>query len=332
MSGTATNTVKNKFDAQVGSFFGFTEGEYSYVTVTIIIVLYATFITRILPPDVLKLSHNWIVQLGLLAGIVYLSNKNATLGIAAALAVIITMMMATEKSEQFSENCPCPYKGQYDREQIQYDDQDNEYIDQEEVQQIKQFYQEQNNNMYHEEKKPKYVKAETNDEEIIGVVDALFEEHDDEYSGAMHSITEGAITSRGGPKMSNRQEPEYPDHRRHRKTQAEQEMIENVADHDSEDYSESSALDESGPLGYENAGSNHSETASIKSAEEAIKVAVETVTNQVERETGEEIDEEIKQEVAEETNRAVAKIAKRRPIAEFEVVSVCREIYRRKLN
>ena len=65
---------------------------------------------------------------------------------------------------------------------------------------------------------------------------------------------------------------------------------------------------------------------------EAVRVAVETVTSQVEKETGSEVDDNLRQEVEEETSDAVAKIASRRPVAEYEVVSVCREIYRKKLS
>ena len=287
--------------------FGVPDTNNVMMVVAMFLVVYAVFVAPVLPQAVLRWSKNWIVQLMLFAGIVYLTSRSAAVGVAATIAVIVTVMLANERSEGFhgDNNCDCPCR-------------------------VNMHNGSNNGSKYVKSMESSMHGAESRPREL-------------EYTNNMMSRNrEESLLSQGKPKMSVQNEPEHPDHqsRDHNKDvlDVETEMegdgnsVGHVESHVSDNESEGSALDGSGPLGYGNAGAMNVEEENNKTAEEAVRVAVETVTSQVEKETGSEVDDNLRQEVEEETSDAVAKIASRRPVAEYEVVSVCREIYRKKLS
>lgn len=112
-----------------------------------------------------------------------------------------------------------------------------------------------------------------------------------------------------------------------------------IEENQSEEEAESNgwSLDESEmmPMGEEQANYNEIitevENEGPVSAEEFIQNVVEQVTNNVEEENGVVILQETQEEVTSEVSDIVSKIARRRPVSEIDVISVCREVYRRKL-
>ncbi len=93
----ATRSIQNNVDMYV------TDGlnnEHVYLGVIFFLIFYAALIAPRLSYSVLKWFNNWIIQVALFCAVVYLSHKNATMGLIAAIAVLVTIMYAYDKSSK----------------------------------------------------------------------------------------------------------------------------------------------------------------------------------------------------------------------------------------
>ncbi|VBB18058.1 hypothetical protein YASMINEVIRUS_521 [Yasminevirus sp. GU-2018] len=351
-------SVKNNFDTQVDSYLGFLKNEYAVAGISLFLILYAGVIAPKLPSNILKWFDNWIVQVALFFAIVYISQKNATVALITAVAVLVTLMVANNQitlksatdavtAEKFA-SCGCSSDDDSDDSQSvsrpeMKPEGEQEFDDHNAMEEIRTSRQE-----YRQES------------DVEGILDEHVEEHDVETAGMNHAVSGGATTSRGGPKMPSSMEPNFPSHRRHRRSRAETEAehqsesesdsdssesemeqerptkpsVTGVEDHHMDDESMGSSLDESKPMGSENGNADHSTVeheSAPTTAEEAVQNVVETVTTQVEQETGESVPEEVKESVMSEVATKVSNMAKKRPVGEYDVISVCREVYRRRL-
>ena len=353
-------SVKNNFDTQVDSYLGFLKNEYAVAGISLFLILYAGVIAPKLPSNILKWFDNWIVQVALFFAIVYISKKNATVALITAVAVLVTLMVANNQitlksatdavtAEKFA-SCGCSSD----------DDSDDSQSDAH-PEMGQEGEQEFNGRNTMEEVRASRQESRQ-ESDVEGILDEHVEEHDVEMAGMNHAVSGGATTSRGGPKMPSSMEPNFPSHRRHMRSRAdveaeaehqsesesdsdssESEMeqerptkasVSGVEDHHMDDESMGSSLDESKPMGSENGNADHSTVeheSAPTTAEEAVQNAVETVTTQVEQETGETVPEEVKEEVMSEVATKVSNLAKKRPVGEYDVISVCREVYRRRL-
>lgn len=388
----ADKTVKNNFDNQVDNYLGFLQNEYATAAISLFLILYAAAIAPKLPASILKWFDNWIVQIALFFAIVYISNKNATVALIAAVAVLVTLMVAnnqitlknvseTVAAEKFCSACSgCD------------DDEDMDDVEGEDVSEMRGEMVPMNRRpggrrpMMPGSMMPGMAEGEgemmgemrprTAMGEVEGILDEHIAEHDDSVAGMEHAIIGGATTSRGGPKMPSKEEPDYPSHKRYAETEGEQMGrggrrgrggIAGVKQSDMEDETAGSSLDETRSMGSENASAEHNGMApeqergeeaeqehvdemeqedhedeqeasheqesesSVSAAEEIVQASVEQVTSEVEHKTGVEVPAETQEAILSEVKQRVANLANRgKALGEFDVISVCREVYRRR--
>src|SRR5579872_7450538 len=180
--------AKNNFDNQVDSYLGFLQNEYATAAISLFLILYAGVIAPKLPFSVLKWFENWIVQVALFFLIVYISNKNATIALIAAVAVLVTLMVANNQitlrnmSESFSTERYCNSCGSCGN----YDDNGND-----------------SDNYNYDVDNDAKMHLELNVEpEVEGILDENVMQHDNSAAGMEHAVEGGATTSRGGPTMT----------------------------------------------------------------------------------------------------------------------------------
>ena len=351
----ADKTGRNNFDNQINNYLGFLQNEYATAAISLFLILYAGVIAPKLPPNVLRWFDNWIVQIALFFVIVYISNKNATIALIAAIAVLVTLMVANNQivlkthndavtAEKFCSSCNgCDNDDDENGEPSTYGRVDN------------------------------VLPPRRSQSEVVGVMDEHILNHDESVAGMEHAVIGGATTSRGGPKMPSKMEPDYPSHRHYAETEGESGngRISGVKQSEIESEEVGSFLDESRSAESENASPEHngmapehevelraghevelraehevelraereveheveheSRGSSITSAEEIVHASVEQVTSEVEHRTGVEVSPETRKSVLSEVKYRVANLARRgRALTNFDVISVCREVYRRK--
>lgn len=362
----ADKIVKNNFDTQVDNYLGVLQNEYATAAISLFLILYAGVIAPKLPSSVLKWFDNWIVQIALFFAIVYISNKNATIALIAAIAVLVTLMIAnnqitlkavtdTVSSEKFCSAC-----GGCDDD----DDNDDDDTDPQIEEQAREHRSEQRQETMRKrfavegEMRPMRTSGE-----VEGILDEHVAEHDESVAGMDHAILGGATTSRGKPMMPSG----YPAQRHYAETEvADQEAADHrtsrkkggvagVKQSEMEDETMGSSLDETQSMGSENASAEHnglapeaeredreseveeSEAESefkhvpVSEAEQMVQESVEQVTSEVEHITGVEVSPETQEAVMSEVKQRVVNLANRgKSLGEFDVISVCREVYRRR--
>lgn len=340
----ATKTITDNIDNAVDSYLGFLKNEYVVTGVTLFLILYAGIIAPRLSPRFLALFDNWIVQVALFFGIVYLSEKNVTVAIIATIALLVTLMSLNNykvlRVVRLNENfCGCSDSITDHPDTPIIDDEDLDLDFNEDLELERDLNRDQG--VAHEQV------LDQDAEEVQGVLDENIEELHDELAENRHAVNGGAITSRDFPLLRKlksgieerrRRRADRRSERAFAETESEAEESENseveygvigVDENVSEE--ESASLDESNSLGYENAGANHGEAReeAPKSAEEAVRVAVENVSHQIERDLGDVVPEQVKEEVVAEVKAKILSLAKKRPVGEFDVISVCRDTFRK---
>lgn len=338
----------NNFDKQVDDYLSFMKNEYVTAGVSLFLILYAGVIAPKLSPNVLAWFDNWIVQIALFFAIVYISNKNATVALIAAIAVLVTLMVANNQITLRTANAAAAErfcsvrsgKGRLQDLSLKHGEEDG-------------FLEAQL------EEQDQYNGVDAVEEDgVDGILDEDVEEVDNLMSGFRNAVHGGATTSRGGPKMHSKQESDYPTHRQYEEEgEAEQEQrhgqlrdrlhrhqqessdVVGVEDSEIEDEDVGSSLDESENAGVEEQENqsvesiveSEAEAASSSAAEDALRAAVERVTAEVEEVHGERVPEETQEEVVREVKHAVSSLAYRgRPVAGYDVIRICREVYRKK--
>jgi hypothetical protein len=73
------------------------DNEHVTIGVSVLLVLFSTIITPKLPLNILIWFNNWIVQIALFFAILYISDKNIVIAIIATIALLITIMVTNNK-------------------------------------------------------------------------------------------------------------------------------------------------------------------------------------------------------------------------------------------
>jgi hypothetical protein len=161
---------RNNFDNKVDSYLGFLKNEYVTAGVSLFLILYAGVIAPKLPANVLKWFENWIVQVALFFAIVYISNKNATVALIAAVAVLVTLMIANNQiTLRMATEAVAA-------ERFSVQDGNNGYMLEPTDQSVFQYQNDSNNISYMDD--------------IDGVMDEDIEVHDFVMAGMCHAVAE----------------------------------------------------------------------------------------------------------------------------------------------
>lgn len=309
------NRVNNNFDNQVDSYLSFLQNEYVAAAVSLFLILYAGVIAPKLSPNILSLFDNWVVQIAMFFAIVYISKQNATVALIAAVAVLVTLMVVNSRitiripqsSEQFcaigSSSPNHSYESNRDFPACGMN----------------------------------RVGIRINEHDVDGIMDDSIEEVDHKMACFRNAVSGGAITSMGGPKMQTRQELENSPETetKHEIMQEEDKQAAKVVGIEQTSMDEEvvgSSLDETKSMGSENASVKHDTRrllGNLEASDEAVKTHVETVTSEVEQNIGAPVSSETQEEVMGEVKQKVADmIDQGRLISGFDVIAICREIYR----
>jgi len=360
----AANKSQNKFDTQVSEYLKFLDNEYVIAAVSLFLILYAAVIAPRLPMWMLRFLDNWLVQLVLFFAIVYISNRNATIALIAAVAVLVTIMVANNqimlrlaigdarsRAEQFHGgdefyNMPLADinlgKDRPDRLDGDDVDDDDDYLQPRACPRMLANMREANmreGNMMKNMMKQEMVN------DVEGILPEHIEVNDVEHAKSMNNVAGGAITSKNGPMMPDRSESESESQSEtdsasdmdsiRRALESGREYVSGVVANMLEDATAGTSLDETKTMGSEQAPANHVDSINAKrknSAEEALRDHVEEVTKEVEQVQTKPVPENVQQEVLEEVKNKVVEMAKEgKKITKYDVIRTCREIYRERL-
>jgi hypothetical protein len=228
----------NSFDIKVDNWLSFLKNEYVTAIVSLFLILYAGVIAPKLSPNVLKWFNNWIVQVALFFAIVYISGKNATIALIAAIAVLVTLMIVNNqitlrsmlrnqgKNNNITENMYLTNDGYRGNDGALYNIKDTNKRD--------------------------AANCGCSPNDVEGIMDEDVEENDVNRAGMNHAVHGSAITSVGGP------------HTKHVNLQFEDVKnvditisgIEHTLDEE-DDEAMGSSLDESVSMGSDHARANH---------------------------------------------------------------------------
>lgn len=341
---TVTNNFDNQLnniDNQVDNYLGVLKNESAVVCINLFLILYAAIIAPNLPNSILKWFHNWIVQLALFFVVVYISSKNFTVAIAAAIAVLVTIMTANSRAtlkkaiafsavEKFAQ-CGCSKsdsRGRYRSGNT--DDIDNGYDhDYDHDESAKALFAagaSDNSNPWPSKIFPVHRKIHSN--HIDGILEDHMENYDNRTAGMAHAVMEGAITSENAPMIDTETEDKFDIDNELEYIRQNSSSVSGVEEQTAENESIGFSLDETMPMGEENAS-----VQEIKAipAKDFIMSAIAQVTNKIKEETGLNVSEEKQEEIAQEATEKIATMAKKRRVGEYDVYKICREIYRKKL-
>ena len=293
-------------------------------TISVFLILYAAIIAPKLPNCVLKWFNNWIVQIALFFAIVYISTKNSTIALITTIAVLVTLMVANNRImlkkiskptnvEKFSATCN--RTSQIDEND--YYDKNEHYKNENNDKEIKIKFNPQNIKTL----KPTLMGKINN---VVGIMEEHIEENDSVMSGIHNVITEGKMLLAPVIKTVSdiKNKVNFP--------------VVGVEEKTIDSESVGSFLNENTPMMMteENANAEHNNMMmkpNPANAKEAIKAFVTQVTNQVEQENNMSISNEMQEQIMNEVSYRIAQMVKHKPVGEFDVVNVCREIYRKRL-
>jgi hypothetical protein len=179
-------------------------------------------------------------------------------------------------------------------------------------------------------------------EEVEGLMDEEIEEENTNKCGFKNMVKGGAITSEEGPKMTSEEEPEYPTHKRYRvrkyfKERYPQFALLNtkaVTEDNMETESLGCSIDGSDMMGSDCAEAGHiddiNKNKPVTFFREILMNSVEEAGLEVEQEMGITVPEETREEIMEEVKNKVTDLGKNKKLNQYDVISVCREVYRRR--
>lgn len=202
----ASGNVRNSFDNNVDSFLSFLDNEYVAAGVSLFLVLYAGIIAPKLPAYILGYINNWFVQLALFFAIVYVSNKNATVALIAAVAVLVTLMVANKKITYESLKNKLFAEGFTTTSKLSNNDNEYEMYD-------KYYEQNEKRDREMEYNLNTRVSGVNDADDVEGIMEDHIEEHDRYMAGMRHAIdhNEGAVTSKNGPRTKQEHKQENDD-------------------------------------------------------------------------------------------------------------------------
>lgn len=91
------NTYSERFDNSVNRLITPLKNDYTTAAISLFLILYAGIIAPKLPNGVLRWFNHWLVQIALFFAIVLVSGKNPTVALIAAVAVLVTLMVANNQ-------------------------------------------------------------------------------------------------------------------------------------------------------------------------------------------------------------------------------------------
>lgn len=291
-------SIANNFDKTIDGYLDPIKNEYITAGVSLFLILYAAVIAPKLPPHVIKWFDNWVVQVALFFAIVYISNKNVTVALIAAVAVLITLMVVNnqiiirdvmeetddEYDPEYSPEYSPEFRPEYETESMAqvegfrgcgYGKSDNDDVNEDDDRADLSRHSHYNKHGKSIGKRlPKHMMDIT--DSIVGLMDEDVEEAHTKNAGMHHSVHGGAHTSVGGPKMHPDMEPDFPNHQRAGEPNESQQdimqshndsKIKGVYQHymdGSDDFG--SSLDDSTLLGSDHASVNHVDKINKKSS------------------------------------------------------------------
>jgi hypothetical protein len=89
--------MSNQFDRTVSKYLSFLDNEYVSASLSLLLILYASFIAPKLPEKYIQYFQNPFIQLILFFIIVFVYQKNATLSLLIAIAVLVTLMLVNNQ-------------------------------------------------------------------------------------------------------------------------------------------------------------------------------------------------------------------------------------------
>jgi hypothetical protein len=235
----------NSFDNTVDDWFGFLKNERATAIISLFLILYAVIIAPRLSPRVLRWFNNWIVQVALFFAIVYISGRNVTVALIAAIAVLVTLMIA---NNQMTLRKILRNPGRYNNN---VNTRENMYLENDGF-----GYRGNDGALYNIKDTDERDNATncgcSSSDDVEGIMDEDVEEIDISRAGMNHAVHGSAITSVGGPHTKN-----INLHLEDvKKVDITISGIEHTLDEDDAEASGSS-LDESVSLGSDHAKANH---------------------------------------------------------------------------
>ena len=365
----------------VGTNMNFFENDQAIVIVSLVLILYAGIVASRLPYSVLKLFENWIVQIVLFYLIFYLSTKNMSLALVATIAVVVTIMEASNtksikkrvsmamRPERF---CGSNVNSNYDsyRDDGYVFDDDNNMVYRSEEPEFRNIAMKNDKPMSYKLLGPSGpVELPANardlskrshhmgmdDDNLGGVMPEHIVDHDNAHAGMEHVVPGGAVTSKGGPLMnhinrdsdtddSSSESESIGSRIKHRLSAMKgqiggeiKNLVNFVRQQNNVTGIEQTSMENNGSMlsETESADSEHappvsSEHPPAESADEMVRSSVEQVAAEMEQETGNKMSSARQERVVGEVKERVAEMANQgETINGYNVISVCREVYRK---
>jgi hypothetical protein len=209
----------------VESNMNFFENDQAIIAVSFVLILYAAIIASKLPYSVLKFFENWIVQIVLFYLIFYLSTKNVSLALVVTIAVVVTIVEASNTKS--IKKCismamrPEGFCGSNRNNDAYYND---GYVFDDDNNIVRGSPELEFRNILMKNDKPRSykllgpdgpvelpvhardLKKKSNhigmdDDNLGGMMPDHMIEHDNAHAGMEHAVTGGAVTSKGKPLM-----------------------------------------------------------------------------------------------------------------------------------
>lgn len=210
----------------LGTNMNFFENDQAIVAVSLVLILYAGIVASRLPGSVLKFFENWIVQIVLFYLIFYISTKNMSLALVATIAVVVTIIEASNtksikklisaamKREGFCGSINSNNDAYYNDGYV-FDD-DNNIVHRSAEPEFRNIVMKNDKpisfkllgpngpvelpvNVRDLTKKSRHMCMD--DDNLDGVMPEHIVEHDNAHAGVNHAL-ENAVTSKGGPLMN----------------------------------------------------------------------------------------------------------------------------------
>lgn len=181
------DTVTTKIEKGINNAINYTKHEYITVGVSLLLIIYAGIIAPKLSLRTLKMFDNWIVQLVLFFLVVFLSIKNPTIALIASIAILVTLILATNKMSQSAESST---EGFYSKPL----DQDFNYND---------FEIDNDNEIL------KTINTQNDMKNVNGITSDYIDMDNEILSGKLEDIDNGTMTSIDGPQIELNKVEDY---------------------------------------------------------------------------------------------------------------------------
>jgi hypothetical protein len=288
----------NNFDKTVSGYLGFLDNEYIQAGLALFLILYAGIIAPKLSPGVLEMFDNIFVKILAFFLIVLISKKSPTIALIAAVAVIVTLMIANNqiviktivRQEQFSSINPSDNDDGYTVNDLEYYPKETQYpVMMDDI----------------------AMKNQRISKKICGINETGY----DDMAGSSldgESEMDSSMSIYANPTHQGRMFDEnIVNTNAHPTAEAESHIPDMHPEPEYEQESEQSQ----------------------PTIEEVVRIPVEKLAAKVEESTGEVVPEEMKQEIVEEVKQVITqKASEGQPITKDYIVVVCKAAYKNRMQ